>query len=83
MKTVDKKIRSDKKWQMVLFDIPENKKRQRDFFRRGLGYLGYKKLQRSIWVCPYDVLEETKNLIKRYKLEAYVEILLVNKIGIS
>ena len=68
---------------MVLFDIPEKKKKERESFRRMLQYLGYKKLQRSIWVCPYDVLRETKDLIKRYNLKPYVELLLVKKIGLG
>lgn len=83
MKLTEKKTRPDKKWQMVLFDIPEKKRSQRNLFRKGLQYLGYKQLQKSIWVCPYDVLNETKDLIKRYKLKLYVELLLVKKIGLS
>ena len=83
MKLTKKKRRTDKKWQMVLFDIPETKRKQRDWFRKGLQYLGYKKLQKSIWVCPYEVLKETQDLIKRYKLESYVELLLVKKIGLG
>jgi len=83
IKLIDRKPRRDRKWQMVLFDIPENKRRNRDLFRRALQYLGYKKLQKSIWVCPYDVLRETKDLIKRYNLKPYVELLLVKKIGLG
>lgn len=83
IKLAEKKRRTDKKWQMALFDIPEKKRRQRDLFRKNLRYLGYKKLQRSIWVCPYDALQDTKDLIKKYKLEPYVELLLVKKIGLG
>jgi len=83
LKMMDKKRRKDKKWQMVLFDIPENKRKYRDWFRKSLQYLGYKKLQKSIWVCPYDVQRETKDLIKRYKIEPYVELLSVKKIGLG
>lgn len=83
MKLKEKRQRRDKKWQMVLFDIPEKKRKKRDFFRKSLKYLGYKKLQKSIWVCPHDVLQETKDLIKRYKLESHVELLLVKKIGLG
>jgi len=82
-KLMDKKIRKDNKWQMVLFDIPEEKRRSRDLFRNELKYLGYKNLQKSIWVCPYDTLEETKDLIERYNLGNWVELLLVNKIGLK
>ncbi len=81
LKLTDKKPRKDGKWQMVLFDIPENKRRGRDYFRKGLQYLGYKMLQKSIWVCHYEVLKETKNLIKRYNLKECVELLLIQKIG--
>ena len=83
LKLIDKKMRKDGKWQMVLFDIPESKRRDRDLFRRALRYLGYQKLQKSIWVCKYDVEKETKELIKNYSLEAYVELLLVKKIGLG
>ncbi len=83
MKLKDKKARKDKQWQMVLFDVPEKKRGERDCFRKGLQYLGYKRLQKSIWVCPYDIEKETKDLIKRYKLESCVELLLVKKIGIG
>lgn len=83
LKMINKKQRADKKWQMVLFDIPEEKRKHRDYFRKTLQYLGYKKLQKSIWVCPYDVLKETENLIKRYKLESYVELLLVKRVGLG
>ena len=83
LKMTDKKPRADGKWQMVLFDIPENKRRNRDYFRDRLQYLGYKKLQKSIWVCQYDVMKETKELINRYNLKPFVELLLVKKIGLG
>lgn len=73
------KKRSDKKWQMVLFDIPETRKKDREHFRWQLKYLGYQQLQKSIWVCPYDVLEYTQQLIKNYKLDRFVRLLLVEE----
>jgi len=82
IKLTERKRRADKKWQMVLFDIPEDRRRNRDLFRKQLKYLGYKKLQRSIWVCPYNVLKETEQLIKRYKLDRFVRLLLVEEIKI-
>jgi len=83
LKLTDKKPRKDGKWQMVLFDIPESKRRSRDYFRRALQYLGYQKLQKSIWVCQYDVLKETRDLIDRYSLKEYVELLLIQKGGLD
>jgi len=83
LKSANKERRKDKKWQMVLFDIPEKRRKDRDLFRQGLRWLGYKKMQQSIWVCPYANMEETKKLIKRYRLESFVELLLVDRIGLG
>jgi hypothetical protein len=80
LKSIDTNLRKDEKWQMVLFDIPENRRKDRDWFRRGLKYLGYKKMQQSIWVCQYDTERETKGLIKQYNLKSFVDFLLVKKV---
>ena len=77
------KKRRDGKWQMVVFDIPEKKRFLRDELRRKLHELGYQKFQRSIWICPNDVLEETQNLVKSLLLEHYVRLLLVEEMEIS
>ncbi|MFH1129364.1 MAG: hypothetical protein V1686_01350 [Patescibacteria group bacterium] len=82
LKTGGKDKRSDKKWQMILFDIPEVSRRSRDLFRKQLKYLGYKNFQKSIWVCPYDVLKVTQKLIKNYKLDRFVRLLLIEEIKI-
>lgn len=75
--------RKDERWQMVIFDIPEKIKKRRDYFRDGLKRLGYKKLQQSIWVCPYEVFDETKELIKYFKLEPFVNLLLTEEVVIK
>ena len=82
IKLTEKTKRKDRKWQMVFFDIPEQRRKDRDMFRRQLKYLGYQKLQQSIWVSPYEVLNDTQNLIKNYKLDRFVRLLLVEEIKI-
>ena len=82
IKLTEKKKRKDKKWQMLFFDIPEKRRRDRDLFRRQLKYLGYKKLQESVWVCPYDVIKDTWQVIKNYKLERFIRLLLVEEIKV-
>ena len=44
----------DKKWRVVIFDIPEHKKNTRDQVREILMAARFKKLQNSVWVYPYD-----------------------------
>ncbi len=74
--------RKDGKWQMVIFDIPEDIRKRRDYFRSGLKRLKYQKLQQSIWICPYDVLKDTQELIKYLKLTPFVKLLLIEEMKI-
>jgi len=82
LKTTDKKKRKDGKWQMVIFDIPERKRALRDLFRKTLEILGYKMLQQSIWVCPYEVSKETEGIIRKYSIDPYVKLFLIEEIEI-
>lgn len=75
----EKSKRKDGKCIMVFFDIPEKKRRKRDLLREHLQFLGYEMLQRSVWICPYDVLEETKMLIREYGLDSYVNLFLIKE----
>ncbi len=75
--------RKDGKWEMIMFDIPEEIRNRRDYFRAGLKRLKYQRLQQSIWICPYDVLKETEELVKDLKLQAFVKILLLEEVKIS
>ena len=53
----------DKKWRILIFDIPETKKKQREYIRTTLINLGFIRLQDSVWVYPYDC-EDYINLLK-------------------
>jgi len=79
-KLLDKKRRKDKKWIMIMYDIPEKEKRERALLRETLQSLGYQRLQKSIWVCPYEVFKETEEIIRVYSLDPYVRIFLMEEI---
>lgn len=49
-----KKRRWDKRWRMVMFDIPERRRKVRDSLRFTLGEYGFIRLQDSAWIYPYD-----------------------------
>ena len=55
--------RWDKKWRVLIFDIPEKKRLLRDKVRLTLSSIGFKRLQDSVWVYPYDC-EDLIALIK-------------------
>ena len=48
----------DKKWRIVVFDIPNSSTFTRNVFRRKLKELGFYPLQKSIWVHPFRCDEE-------------------------
>lgn len=63
-KLVPKKPKTwDGKWRVLIFDIPERRKRTREQIRRTLLALGFKHLQDSVWVYPYDC-EDLVTLLK-------------------
>lgn len=54
----------DSKWRMVIFDILENKRQIRDLLRNRLKWLGFKELQKSVWIFPYDVKKEIEQILE-------------------
>lgn len=44
----------DKKWRVVIFDIPEKKKSVREYVRTLFNRAGLERLQDSVWIYPYD-----------------------------
>ena len=83
LKKTEKKKRGDGKWLMVIFDIPESKKALRNLLRRNLQFLGFVFFQKSIWVCPFDVLRETQVFISRFGLEKYIRIFLIEEMELK
>ncbi|MDO8522618.1 MAG: CRISPR-associated endonuclease Cas2 [bacterium] len=55
--------RWDKKWRMVIFDIPERYRKTRDKLRVTLQSYGFRQLQASVWIFPYDC-EDIITLLK-------------------
>ncbi len=67
------------KWLMVFFDVPETLRRQRDQFRGVLKSLGFEQVQRSVWVTPYQVQAELRELIHLLNFQSYAKPLLVEE----
>lgn len=55
--------RWDKKWRVLIFDIPEKRKYLREKIRNTLRAIGFSQLQKSVWVYPYDC-EDLITLLK-------------------
>lgn len=46
--------RWDKRWRLVVFDIPEKRRKTRNKLRNVIVSAGFIKVQDSVWVYPYD-----------------------------
>lgn len=61
------KRRWDGKYRVIIFDIPELSRKDRVFLRKELRWMGFVKVQRSVWVFPYDIEKELKCLLKLWR----------------
>lgn len=66
----------DKKWRIVLFDIPENRKKTRDALRYHLKQLRFFEFQKSVFVHPYDCKSEIDYLIEFYNIRRFVRFVI-------
>ena len=71
----------DKKWRVVIFDIPEELHKNRNYFRNKLKNMGFYMLQKSIFVIPYSCEEELGHTCRNLKIGDYVDIIKADSIG--
>lgn len=71
----------DGQWRIVLFDIPEEKKSLRDVFRRHLQKIGFRELQKSVFIFPYECEREIDSLVRLYDAEQYFRFILATKVN--
>ncbi len=53
---------------LIVYDIEENKKKERNWFRRHLKKFHFVMIQRSVWVGPSPLPEDFSNYLKEIKL---------------
>ncbi|MBW3568955.1 hypothetical protein KY385_02385 [Candidatus Parcubacteria bacterium] len=75
-----KKIKNGKL--MVVFDIPEAQRLNRNRLRTLLKELDFKQVQKSVWISNNDSREYLKLEIKQNKLENFVEVFEARSINI-
>lgn len=55
----------DGKWRVIVFDIPEKLRGKRDILRKELNNFYFMQLQKSVWVYPFPLPQEFKDLWER------------------
>lgn len=72
--------RWDGKWRVIIFDIPEKKKRTRDDLVLLFRQAGIRRLQNSVWIYPYDC-EDIITLLKTdFKIGKYLLYMIVDEL---
>jgi len=68
-------------WKIVIFDVPETERRKRVWLRLTLKRLGFKKLQKSVFIGKVGLPEGFLNDLRRLQLITCVEIFAITKAG--
>lgn len=71
----------DKKWRIVIFDIPEELHKNRNQLRARLKNLGFYMLQKSVFVIPYPCEEELGYMCKNLKIGDYIDVIVAESVG--
>jgi len=70
----------DSKWRLIIFDIPNKKTSARNVLRDKLKELGFYKIQKSVWLYPYDCKKEIDFIKIVYEVDLYVKLIVAEKI---
>lgn len=73
----------DGRWRIVMFDIPEKMRLARDVLRDKLKDLGFKQVQKSVWVSPYECQNEINFIGSVYGVEQYINYVVAEKADFS
>ncbi|MBI4067028.1 hypothetical protein HY407_01490 [Candidatus Gottesmanbacteria bacterium] len=77
---IDKPKRWDRKWRIVIFDIPEKSRNMRDNLRARLKLMGFYNLQESVWVHPYPCFDQVEFLRQIYHVDINVRYIIADQI---
>lgn len=77
---INRPLKWDGQWRIVLFDIPESQRKIRDAFRYHLKLLGFFEFQKSVFIHPYDCEDEINYLIEFYNARRYIRFIIANSL---
>ncbi len=66
---------------IIAFDIPERERWKRAWLRKNLEDLGFKLLQKSVWMGKAKLPEEFLKDLRKYEIFPYVDIFAITKSG--
>lgn len=69
----------DRKWRLVIFDIPHFQKKARDAFRQKLTDLKFYPLQKSVFITPHPCENEIDFIASIFNVRKNILVLYANK----
>ncbi len=69
------------KFVIVVFDIPERDRRKRDWLRSALRNIGFRLVQKSVWMGKVKIPKEFLDDLKELRIVEFVEIFEISKAG--
>jgi DNA-binding transcriptional regulator PaaX len=70
----------DKKWRILIFDIPNKMPVDRNYFRSKIKKLGFYQFQGSVWFYPYPCEDEILAIAEFFKVSEYIEIIIAKHV---
>ena len=66
----------DKKWRVVMFDVPESQKKVRDTLRMHFKDMGFYEFQKSVFVHPYPCRDEIEFIVEHYNARRFIRFII-------
>lgn len=70
-------------WVLAIFSVPESERQKRHMLRSRLSWLGYGTVAAGVWIAPGHLESETRDVLDRYQLSAYVDLFHANYRGFA
>lgn len=70
----------DGKWRLALFDIPEIGKNERNRIRRTLKLMGFCRLQKSVYLWPYELPTDMIDYLNHTGLNRYLRFARIDRL---
>ena len=70
----------DKKWRLVIFDIPDKKRKERRAISKKLKDIGFYALQESVFIYPHDCRDEIDFICEFLSINRFVNYCIVESV---
>ncbi|CAM5339078.1 PaaX family transcriptional regulator [Streptomyces aurantiogriseus] len=73
----------DESWVLAVFSVPESERQKRHVLRSRLSGLGFGTAAPGVWIAPARLYEETRNTLRRLRLDPYVDFFRGEHLGFA